>query len=57
LEAFGPQRLLYGTDWPVCLAGVSYKNWLATVRSALKDLSKSEQSAIFAGNAKKFYSL
>ena len=57
LEAFGPERLLYGTDWPVCLAGVSYKNWLATVRSALKDLSESEQSAILAGNAKKFYSL
>jgi L-fuconolactonase len=57
LEAFAPKRLLYGTDWPVCLAGVSYKNWLATVRSALKDLSESEQSAIFAGNAKKFYSL
>jgi L-fuconolactonase len=57
LDAFGPKRLLYGTDWPVCLAGVSYKNWLVTVRSALKDLSESEQSAIFAGNAKKFYSL
>ena len=57
LEAFGPQRILYGTDWPVCLAGVSYKNWLTTVQTALMSLSESERSAIFADNAKKFYSL
>jgi L-fuconolactonase len=56
LEAFGPQRILYGTDWPVCLAGVSYKNWLTTVQTALMSLSESERSAIFAENAKKFYS-
>jgi L-fuconolactonase len=57
LEAFGPQRLLYGTDWPVCLAGVPYKQWLATVQAALENLSESEKAAIFAGNAKKFYLL
>ena len=57
LEAFGPQRILYGTDWPVCLAGVSYKNWLTTVQTALMSLSESERSAIFADNTKKFYSL
>lgn len=57
LEAFGPQRILYGTDWPVCLAGVSYTNWLTTVQTALMSLSESERSAIFADNAKRFYSL
>jgi L-fuconolactonase len=57
LEAFGPQRLLYGTDWPVCIAGVTYKDWLITVQDAFQRLSESEKQAIFADNAKKFYSL
>lgn len=57
LEAFGPHRLLYGTDWPVCLAGVSYMGWLSAVQAATAHLSDSEKSAIFSENAQKFYAL
>lgn len=57
MQAFGPKRLLYGSDWPVCLAGVSYRDWLATVRAAVCGFSASEQEDIFSGNARRFYSL
>lgn len=57
LEAFGPQRLLFGSDWPVCLAGVGYAGWKTTVTNALRTLSASERAAIFGGNARTLYRL
>ncbi len=57
LEAFGPDRLLFGSDWPVCLAGVGYAEWKTTVASALSALSATEHSAVFGGNARRIYGL
>ncbi len=57
LEAFGPGRLLFGSDWPVCLVASGYTRWLHTVRGLLRDLSKDEQALIFGGNARRVYSL
>jgi len=57
LEAFGPTRLLYGSDWPVCLAGVGYARWKATVEAALAALSASERAAVFGDNARRIYRL
>jgi len=57
LEAFGPDRLLFGSDWPVCLAGVGYADWKTTVASALSALSATEHSAVFGGNARRIYGL
>lgn len=57
LEAFGPERLLFGSDWPVCLLRTGYDRWFKTVRAALGELSASEQSAILGGNAEKIYQL
>ena len=57
IEAFGPDRLLFGTDWPVCLAGVEYARWKTTVANALHPLSATEQAAIFGGNAQTLYRL
>ena len=57
LEAFGPGRLLFGSDWPVCLAGVGYADWKATVSTALAGLSSAELAAVFGGNARRVYRL
>ncbi len=55
--AFGPGRLLFGSDWPVCLAGVSYARWKQTVATALSALSASEQAAVMGDNAARLYRL
>ena len=57
LEAFGPGRLLFGSDWPVCLAGVGYSAWKSTVESALATLSPAERVAVFGDNARRIYCL
>jgi len=57
LEAFGPQRLLYGSDWPVCLVATGYANWLKLVQANLAQLSDDEQGLIFYKNAVKVYQL
>ena len=57
LEAFGPGRLLFGSDWPVALVASSYQRWVDTVGRWLAPLSESEQEAIWGGNARRVYSL
>ncbi|NEW83034.1 MAG: amidohydrolase family protein [Mariniphaga sp.] len=57
LEAFGPDRLLFGSDWPVCLVATSYKNWIELVRKSISQLSESEQAKILGGNAIRLYQL
>lgn len=57
LEAFGPSRLLFGTDWPVCLAGVSYARWMQTVETALRMMSENERAAVLGENAQRIYRL
>ncbi|MFZ9299405.1 MAG: amidohydrolase family protein [Chitinophagaceae bacterium] len=55
LEAFGTDRILFGSDWPVCLLGTSYAKWLETVHLLISSLSPSEQSAIMGKNAQRIY--
>ncbi|HEV3327445.1 MAG TPA: amidohydrolase family protein [Puia sp.] len=57
LEAFGPGRVLYGSDWPVCLVAATYPQVLQIVRDYFSRLSADEQAAFFGGNAVKFYHL
>ena len=57
LEAFGPRRLLFGSDWPVCLAGASYARWKTTVEAATRTLSADERTALFGRNAQRIYGL
>ena len=60
LALFGPQRLLWGSDWPVLrLTGLAdeYAAWLGMCRRFLADLSAENQAAIFGGNAARFYRL
>jgi L-fuconolactonase len=57
LEAFGAKRLVYGSDWPVCLVAATYDKQLNVVRRFVASLSTSEQSAILGENAARFYHL
>ncbi|MGB5205149.1 MAG: amidohydrolase family protein [Eudoraea sp.] len=57
LDAFGWQRLLYGSDWPVCLLGGSYKEVITIVRDYISKLSDHERAGIMGQNAVNFYSL
>ncbi len=57
LEAFGPNRLMYGSDWPVCLLKSDYARWVSVVEELTRDLSTSEQAAFWGANAKRCYKL
>jgi len=57
LEAFGPERLMFGSDWPVCLVAAEYGEVIGAVERYISKLSASEQSQIMGSNAIKFYNL
>ena len=57
LETFGARRLLYGSDWPVCLMAGTYGQVLETIHDFISRLSPAEQAAIMGGNAAVFYRL
>jgi len=57
LHCFGPQRLLWGSDWPVCESVCSYDTWYGVARDLLHTLSASERDAVFGDVAKDFYRL
>lgn len=56
-EAFGVGRLMFGSDWPVCLVAASYNEVVNVVKEYFSSLSKNEQDAFFGGNAARFYNL
>jgi L-fuconolactonase len=57
LEAFGPSRLMIGSDWPVCLLAARYDAVVALVRDALAEFSEDEQAQVLGGTAREFYRL
>lgn len=57
LEAFGPERCMYGSDWPVCELAASYEEVFEAVKECLGELSDTEQQAIWGGTAARFYGL
>jgi L-fuconolactonase len=57
IEAFSPRRLMFGSDWPVCLRKLDYLTWLEMVRSLAGELSANEQADLFANTAIKAYNL
>jgi L-fuconolactonase len=56
-DAFGTNRLMYGSDWPVCLVAGSYKQVKDIVLDYIADLSSEEQKNIMGHNAVQFYNL
>jgi L-fuconolactonase len=56
-EAFGPDRLMFGSDWPVCLLAAGYDGVVGLVEGYVRGLSESEREGILGGNAVGFYGL
>ncbi len=57
LEAFTPKRLMFGSDWPVCLLRSGHLKWVQTVQALASDLSADEQADLFARTAISAYNL
>ena len=56
-EAFGSERLMFGSDWPVCLLAAPYDRVFGVIEEYAAALSATERSALFGGNAARFYDL
>ncbi|MET9406566.1 amidohydrolase family protein [Streptomyces sp. NPDC002935] len=55
LEAFGPDRIMFGSDWPVCTLVATYGQVLRTAEEVTAGLDESERQAVFAGTATRVY--
>ena len=57
LDSFGPDRVIFGGDWPVCTKGATYRQWVEALREVIAPRNETEQRKLLAGNAIKFYGL
>ncbi len=57
LNTFGPSRLIWGSDWPVCTLASTYDRWVDTTDALLGALTTAERDAILGGNAARAYTL
>lgn len=57
LTAFGPRRIMFGSDWPVSLLSASYESWVAACKSLIASLSAAEQASILGETARHFYGI
>jgi L-fuconolactonase len=56
-EAFGAQRIMFGSDWPVCKVAATYRQVVEIVADYVNHLSEAEQAAVWCGTATDFYGL
>lgn len=54
-EAFGPQRLMFGSDWPVLNVAGTYERVLAVIRDYISEWDEKDQAAVMGGNTRRFY--
>lgn len=57
LDAFGPDRVMFGSDWPVSLLASPYADWVDAAEQLTKQLTASERDAIFGGTARRVYGM
>ncbi len=57
LDEFGPDRVVFGGDWPVCLLGGTYRDWVFSLRQIVADRPRVEREKLWSGNARRFYRL
>lgn len=57
LDTFGPERVLFGSDWPVCLLGGSLQQWVEALREIVASRPADDQLRLWRKNAEKFYTL
>lgn len=56
-QSFGAERLMIGSDWPVCLVAASYTRVVDIVKDYIRDLPPESQAAVLGGNAQRFWRL
>lgn len=57
INSFGAERLMYGSDWPVCLLACSYEETINALTEALPNLSINQLNQVFGSNAERYYTL
>ena len=57
MDSFGPDRVMFGGDWPVCTLAATYKEWVDSLKQVVKSRSEEEQKKLFHDNAVRFYGL
>ncbi len=57
IAAFGPSRMMWGSDWPVCRLQAEYDGWLGAAEALTAHLSPADRAQIFGGTAAAFYRL
>ncbi|MFD0025254.1 amidohydrolase family protein [Streptomyces sp. NPDC058382] len=57
IDAFGPARLMFGSDWPVCRLAATYTEVVETARTLVAGLGPDERAAVFATTAERVYGL
>jgi predicted TIM-barrel fold metal-dependent hydrolase len=57
MSVFGPDRVMFAGDWPVCTLAATFKQWLQTVQTVVHDRPESERRRLFHDNAAKFYGI
>lgn len=57
LDQFGPDRVVFGGDWPVCLLGSSYRNWVEALREIISNRSATDREKLWFSNAQRIYRL
>ncbi|MES2372844.1 MAG: amidohydrolase family protein [Bacteroidota bacterium] len=57
VKSFGVNRLMYGSDWPVCLVAASYEKMIGIIKEYFSSFDQQEREAIFGANALRFYRL
>lgn len=57
LDSFGPDRVIFGSDWPVCLLGAPLKEWTTALRKIVSNRPAAEQEKLFSKNAERYYRL
>lgn len=57
LDVFGPDRVMFGGDWPVCTLGATFREWVDALKSIVKERSEAQQQKLFHDNAMRVYRL
>lgn len=57
MQAFGPDRVMWGSDWPVCKLQTNYQDWYTCAQTLTESFSESDREQLFEHSAKRFYRL
>jgi predicted TIM-barrel fold metal-dependent hydrolase len=57
LDEFGPDRVVFGGDWPVCLQGATLRQWIDALREIVSVRPLADQRKLWSENARRFYTL